>query len=429
MGSHSRFFISCAIAAAVVAGATLQAATLHAGLPQPGERPTAPETQVQLGQARRTLEAALLEKDETRIYAAARRYQEALGDYAGVPEDREQYVLPLVTTRPVAVGAKFASDFNATAQTDGSRSQIAQSNQMELREAGYLALGCMRAAVAVGKDSPEGKRYLERAHAELDYLLSRQHSQGFFPYPAQPSGNAPPNMRAAMERYRKEFPQAVRDGFAVLPPPDGGFQFDTGVCGVALSEGFELLHHSRYRDAARGAADWALTQNLVRNWNYNAFSVWLLARTFSVTGERKYLASALQKAQLGVLPGQMTGEQGQEHWPGRWMDQHNAKRTYHWGMLRALNALLQVLPKDSHDYESIRQRVFLASDCRADDTLRDGPIASESAVVALAELLEQFGPRDKWEQALHAEVHAFVQTKKIDLYALGAYLRYARRKQ
>ena len=116
MGSHLRFFISCAIAAVVCAG----------GAAAGRQRSTQGCRNRVNDRLRRkhkcnsdrsgALEAALLEKDETRIYAAARRYQEALGDYAGVPEDREQCVLPLVTTRPVAVGAKFASDFNATAQ-------------------------------------------------------------------------------------------------------------------------------------------------------------------------------------------------------------------------------------------------------------------------------------------------------------------------
>ncbi len=105
------------------------------------------------------------------------------------------------------------------------------------------------------------------------------------------------------ERYVKEFPQPVRDGFIVLPPPDGGFQFDTGVCGVALVEGYEALREARYLNAAKQAAD-----------------------------------------------------------------------------------------------------------CRAEDALRDGARASESAAVALSELLEQFGPNEKWDRALNAEINALRQT-------------------
>ncbi len=406
-----------------------QTATQRSALPQPGDRPTDPAMQAQLKQARHAIEAALLAKDETKIYAAANQYREALGDYAGVPEDREQYVLPLVTTPLTTVREDFNALFNGSAQSRGSRSELAQRNQMELREAGYLALGCLRAAVAVGKDSPAGKAYLHRTTAELDYLISRQHADGFFPYPAQPGGNAPPNVRAQVERYSREFPNAVRDGWVVLPTPDGGFQFDTGVCGVALSEGYDVLHEARYRTAAKRAADWAQTQPLVPNWNYNAFSVWLLARVYSVTSERKYLDSAWQKARLGVLPGQMTEGRSPGRWPGRWTDQHNAKRSYHWIIVRALNALLAVLPKGGRDSALLRERLVLAAERRAADTLRDGAIASESAAVALAELLEQFGRRAQWQSALHAELAAMRQTNKTNLYAWGVYLRYAERKK
>lgn len=400
-------------------------------LPQPGEHPASPEMQARLKQARRAVEMALLKKDEMQIYAAARKYQEALGDYAGVPEDREQFVLPIVTTRPATVRGEFAAAFKSEARTRGSLSQAAQKNQMELREAGYLALGCLRAALAVGTGSPEGKAYLQRAAAELDYLISRQQPEGFFAYPAQPGESAPPNLRAMVERYAKEFPHAVRDGFIILPPPDGGFQFDNGVCGVALVEGYEILRETRYLKAAKGAADWAMAQAIVPNWNYNSFSVWLLASVFTATGERKYLDSALQKARLGVLPGQMTDGSRSGRWPGRWIDQHNAKRSYHWIMVRALNALLKALPKGSRDYELIRQRAFLAADCRANDALRDGATASESAAVALSELLEQFGTpllNENWERALNAEINALRQTKNKNLYALGAYLHYAEKK-
>ncbi len=389
--------------------------------PEPGDRPTSPETQARMRDLRQELQAAMLAKDKARIYAVVSRIEQALGAYAGAPEDPERYVLPIVTDRPTSLRQDFENIFKTEVKTRGSKSEIAQKNQMELREAAYIALGCLRAAEA---GLPESKAYQSRAREELDYLISRQQPEGFFAYPAQPGGNAPPNVRAMVERYVKEFPQSARDGFIVLPPPDGGFQFDTGVCGVALVEGYEALREARYLNAAKQAAAWAMAQNIAPNWNYNSFSVWLLARVFGATGEQKYLESAVQKARLGMLPGQMTGGR----WPGPWMDQHNAKRTYHWIMARALNALLRVLPKGSRDYEFIRQRTFQAADCRAEDALRDGASASESAAVALSELLEQFGPNEKWDRALNAEINALRQTKNNNLYALGAYLRYAEKK-
>jgi hypothetical protein len=86
------------------------------------------------------------------------------------------------------------------------------------------------------------------------------------------------------------------------------------------------------------AADWALRQKCCANFNYNAFSISLLAQAFRVTGEAKYLDAALKKFRVGVAPGQAPN--------GRWMDAHNARTVYHLIILRALGDLRSVLPAD-----------------------------------------------------------------------------------
>jgi hypothetical protein len=46
----------------------------------------------------------------------------------------------------------------------------------------------------------------------------------------------------------------------------------------------------------------------VTNWNYNSFSVFLLAEVYRITGDEKYLESA-RKIQCGFLGGSLdTGE-------------------------------------------------------------------------------------------------------------------------
>ena len=74
------------------------------------------------------------------------------------------------------------------------------------------------------------------------------------------------------------------------------------------------------------------------NWNYNAFSVSLLAEAFRGTGDRRYLSNALHKAKAGVLPGQARN--------GRWMDPHNARTPYHLILLRSLNDLRIAMAKE-----------------------------------------------------------------------------------
>lgn len=108
-----------------------------------------------------------------------------------------------------------------------------------------------------------------------------------------------------MQRVLKEHPDLVVDGWLSDDRGDGGLQFDNGLCGTALVEAWELTHEDRYLATARRAADWAIAQPLVTNWKYNAFSAGFLARLARSTGESKYLASAAEKARIGVLPGQM----------------------------------------------------------------------------------------------------------------------------
>ena len=97
----------------------------------------------------------------------------------------------------------------------------------------------------------------------------------------------------------------VRDGWIVDDQGDGGLQFDNGVCGVAMLALHAATGEARYLDAARRAADWAIAQPLSANWNYNAFSVRLLAETWRATGEARYRDAALDKARYGVMPGQL----------------------------------------------------------------------------------------------------------------------------
>lgn len=94
--------------------------------------------------------------------------------------------------------------------------------------------------------------------------------------------------------------------------------------------------HEDWKSAGRRAADWALGQPCCPNFNYNAFSVSLLAQAFRQTGEPKYLEGAWRKFQVGVAPGQAPN--------GRWLDPHNARTVYHVIILRAVGDLAAVLP-------------------------------------------------------------------------------------
>jgi rhamnogalacturonyl hydrolase YesR len=81
-----------------------------------------------------------------------------------------------------------------------------------------------------------------------------------------------------------------------------------GLAGVALVQLFEANKDDKYKKAAVRAANWVITRPVVTNWNYNSFSVFLLAEVYRITGDEKYLESA-RKIQCGFLGGSLdTGE-------------------------------------------------------------------------------------------------------------------------
>jgi hypothetical protein len=84
------------------------------------------------------------------------------------------------------------------------------------------------------------------------------------------------------------------------------------------------------------AADWAAAQPCVHNYSYNAQSVYLLATAHRITRNKTYFKIALEKYDLGIVPGLLPS--------GRWLDPHNARTAYHLINLRALSELLLALP-------------------------------------------------------------------------------------
>jgi len=381
----------------------------------PGDRP-AEEMKPAIQSAISLIQSAMDAKDEAAVYKAVEALREALGPYAGVPESPVVIVAPADTSKPPLTKLKttWQAVYTREFSEIGSFSEVAGRNQMELREAAYTAIACAAAADA-GLDSKE--MYIDRIRKELDYLLERQGENGMFPYPAKPRAASPPNVHALVKRLSAGHPELVRNGYLYVQRP--GTQFDTGCGAFALAEGYRLTGDKTYLEGARRAGDWALEFPLDANWNYNAFSVWQLAKLYSVTGERIYLESALEKATLGVLPGLMDN--------GLWVDQHNAKQSYHFIMARALVQLLEVLPETHPRYNDIRNKTIRAIDARAEEILRDGVSNRESALMGLSLALEWRGGNATWENAAHAVANAVLKSPRPNPVALPLYLRYRMR--
>lgn len=135
------------------------------------------------------------------------------------------------------------------------------------------------------------------------------------------------------------------------------------------------------------AADWALARPLCANWNYNSFSVRLLARAFAVIGDAKYLEAAVRKARFGVIPGQLTGGPR----AGRWMDAHNARPAYHYIMMCALAQLAAAMPPLHENRIEVVRSLSLGLAARNTEMASRGVMNKAHAMEALLLTRSAFG--------------------------------------
>ena len=218
-------------------------------------------------------------------------------------------------------------------------------------------------------------------------------------------------MGQIIARKLQEQPDLAKEGWIVDDQGEGGLQFDQGLCGRALVEAWVLTQEPRYLEAARRAAAWAMSQPVVGNWNYNAFSVGLLARLAQATGEAQYLEAAVAKARLGVLPGQLPS--------GRWLDAHNACAVYHDILLHSLLELLAALPAAHPFRPEVQEALERGLNQAAEETNTHGFTGTWTGNFAWA--LRLLGERPAWRTALNSSVNAAMtgRTKGLGMEAVA----------
>jgi len=240
------------------------------------------------------------------------------------------------------------------------------------------------AAARVPLDGAEAG--LAMANEAGDFLIwaQDQAGAGLYPFPAARGPSDAQAMKVA-HRFLARAERAgtlqsvVRNGWVFDDAGDGGLQFDNGECGGAMLALYGVTKDDRYLVSARRAADWAATRPLCTNWNYNSFSVFLLAKMYGVTQEAKYLDAAVHKARLGVIPGQLVDG---PH-VGRWLDPHNARPAYHYIMMRALAQLAAVIPPDHADRPGIVRSLALGLTTRNAEMVTRGVMTKDHAMEAL----------------------------------------------
>ncbi len=169
---------------------------------------------------------------------------------------------------------------------------------------------------------------------------------------------------------------------------DGGGQYDTGWAGVMLLEAaiqqISQANKDKFKSAAELAGDWAISEPPVRNHNYTARSVWLLAELYGWTGDVKWKNNLMDKfnrnLKLGVLmdidpaDGNVDGMANQPfsglttvaQQPGRFWDGHNANPQYMGingvGLVEAYVALRDRDGINSNDARTVRKYALAVLD-------------------------------------------------------------------
>ena len=364
---------------------------------EPGKRP--PREVLQrarpaLEDARRALDA----QDPAGTRAAVGKAITALGPWAGNPETATRYYPPVVTS-PFSTAK--AADWWLNEVGRGLRrlpwlkNPTGDPRKMAagLREAAWPIDGLARTALLFPDQRDELTKHVR---AGADWLIKLQHPTGVFPFPVGPGLDPREKVGHIVARAIREHPEIVVNDWIPDDFGDGGLQFDNGLCGSALVSAWSLTKDARYLAAARKSGDWAITRPLVPNWNYNAFSVGLLARLATATGDAKYLAAAVQKADAGVLPGQMPG--------GRWFDAHNACAVYHNILLRELLELLHALPPQHAFRPSLLDAITRGLNQAAEETLSHGFTGTWTDNFARG--LQWVGETRKWRDALNVNLNA-----------------------
>lgn len=287
---------------------------------QPLFHPT-PEMEAALKASGPKLAAAMASGDANAVREITQAMESLLGDQAGVPDGRRigQKAGALKLSR-----AEVVKLFLDALETQGRAMRSLMKSELlpdqMVRVYAYVLDACVTMRTHVALHAPERVADLDKLlRGTAGILVRLQQPQGHFPFPDLRGKNI--RFGDMTEKQLQNGSIQIEDGWIITPDPDGGSQFDTGVCGVALLRAGELLKDETYLAAGRRAAEWAARQKGCANFNYNAFSVSLLARA-------DMKEAALQKLRVGVAPGQAKN--------GRWIDPHNARTVYHVIILRAL---------------------------------------------------------------------------------------------
>lgn len=393
--SRIRYFISPLLTVLLGASVCAKVPTVKSSRMKSSDQSTlwCMRIKTQLEQIRCDLAKAQMAKNLPEVTRLSQVYTQALGSQAGVPEASTRFHPWHKPHKSKFAVVDTRTAFDSYVQDIQKRSWWlshpgpTEVNQGEPRDVASAITGLL-AARRAGAKNPN--RLLKMAKDAGNYLLwsQAQAGKGVYPYAVMGGKNGRWGEQAIaseskggrdwqvnqkhlqLAQQHGRLSEVLVNGWIVGDLGEGGLQFHNALAGVAVLELYQATGERKYLDSARLAADWAASQPTVPNWNYNAFSIYLLANTYKMTGDRRYLESAKEKARLGVYPGQLsTGR-----YAGRWVDPHNARLVYHYILVRGLGSLVAVLPKDDPDFPQALSALSLALNRNAEFLTQGVPV-------------------------------------------------------
>ncbi|CAN2044490.1 putative Squalene cyclase C-terminal domain-containing protein [Candidatus Magnetomoraceae bacterium gMMP-1] len=238
------------------------------------------------------------------------------------------------------------------------------------------------------------------ARIGLDNLIKLQLQDGSFPTPDFRGTNH--NLSKKISKLLQKGLIEVRNGWCVRDLGFGGFQMDAGILGETMIQAYHYFQDERYLNCAIRAANWARDFKPVPNWNYNAFSMRLLAKIYQETSDSEYLDACRKKIMVGILPGQTEN--------GRWLDPQNALIQYHMILMSSLLETYPILLDSGTLKEKVREAIIRGIQPVLNKNL-EGRVAKPSdSLVLLLMYARYFGSDMNMDQAINTNLTSIINS-------------------
>jgi hypothetical protein len=283
------------------------------------------------------LAEAMAKGEPAAVAAVVSESNKLLGDQAGVPDLRRKGDTgKTVAVKPADVADLYVKAIEADARTLKALTGGVPGSTTMPRAYASVVQGCVAIRPLVEQHHKAKLEVLDGLiRGCCRAMVALQLERGFFKFPDLRGSNA--QLGEMIDRIASKDPSAVRDGWLLVPDPEGRTLYDAGECGTALLRAGAAYKAEEWTRAGLKTADWAISQPCVPNWHYNSYAVSLLCEAHRATREKKYLDGARARFALGVAPGQGAN--------GRWLDPHNARTAQHLVLLRSAQDLEKALPK------------------------------------------------------------------------------------